>query len=417
MGPLSNGADTWIACWPEASTRDSERWIEGDGGRWLSSSIHRACFPGRFGVNIDDVTAEALPNSIARVRELVLRYGWNSTAYQILNPGIAHWLGGDEPAVVGLVRRRRVWLAAGAPVCAAESLERVVRRFEADAAACASRVCYFGAAARLESALHGAEDHATITIGAQPVWNPANWTGIIARHRSLRAQLNRARNKGVEIVPWPAERAGADCSLRRCLAEWLAARPLPPMRFLVEPDTLDGVLLDRLLFVALRDGRPVGFLLASPVPQRQGYLVEQVIRCSDAPNGTAELLIDAAMRHLAALRCGYATLGLVALAAHARREMADNPLWLRALLSWGRAHGKRFYNFEGLEAFRTKMEPEDWEPIYAISNERRFSPLTLHAVATAFCDGSPVAALLQAIGKAARQESKWLVRRVVRAGC
>jgi phosphatidylglycerol lysyltransferase len=355
------------------------------------------------------VTVETLPNAIAHVRDLVLRYGWNSTAYQILNPGISHWLTADGSAVVGHVRRRRVWLAAGAPVCAAASLEAVARQFEAEAASCGNGVCYFGAAARLEAALRGAEDHASIAIGAQPVWDPHHWEQIIARRRSLRAQLNRARNKGVSIARWPAEQGGADGSLRRCLAQWLAARPLPPMRFLVEPDTLDGVLLDRLLFVALREGGPVGFLLASPVPQRHGYLVEQVIRCQDAPNGTAELLIDAAMRYLAGLGCDYATLGLVALAEHARCEMAENPWWLRALLNWGRAHGRRFYNFEGLEAFRTKMEPDDWEPIYAISNERHFSPMTLHAVAAAFCDGSPAASLGQALWKAMRQESRWLM--------
>ena len=30
-------------------------------------------------------------SEIARVRELVLRFGWNSTSYQIINPGIRHW--------------------------------------------------------------------------------------------------------------------------------------------------------------------------------------------------------------------------------------------------------------------------------------------------------------------------------------
>ncbi len=354
------------------------------------------------------VPALSPPTSIARARELVLRHGWNSTAYQILNPGIHHWLSPDGSAVVGHVCRRHVWLAAGAPVCDESSLGLVAHQFEEAAAAVGSRVCYFGAAERLQSALSGFDDHARITIGAQPIWDPSNWPHIVARRRSLRAQLHRARNKGVCIVQRPAVEGGADGSLRRCLAEWLAARPLPPMRFLVEPDTLDGVLLDRLLFVAVQEGRTVGFLLASPVPQRHGYLIEQVIRAADAPNGVAELLIDAAMRHLADIHCDYATLGLVALAGHARHEMAENPLWLKILLSWGRAHGRRFYNFEGLEAFRTKMEPDAWEDIYAISNERHFSPRTLYAVATAFCDGSPVAALRHAIWKALRQESVWL---------
>ena len=54
-------------------------------------------------------------------RELVMTYGWNTTAYQILNPGLQHWYAPNEPAVVAYIRRQNVLLVAGAPVCAAET--------------------------------------------------------------------------------------------------------------------------------------------------------------------------------------------------------------------------------------------------------------------------------------------------------
>ncbi len=192
--------------------------------------------------------------------------------------------------------------------------------------------------------------------------------------------------------------------MRECLAEWLASKPLPPMHFLVEPETLDGVIDDRLVYVAKRDGQTVAFLVPSPVAARNGYLIEQIARRPDAPNGTAELLIDAAMRDLAVRGCTYATLGLVALAEHAQGELAQNPLWLRVLMMWARAHGRRFYNFAGLEAFRAKMNPDRWDPVYAITNERHFTPATLHAIAASFCAGSPEVALMKALGKALRKE-------------
>jgi phosphatidylglycerol lysyltransferase len=187
------------------------------------------------------------------------------------------------------------------------------------------------------------------------------------------------------------------------------------MHFLTEPDTLGGVLEDRRLYVAMRGGggrgAVVAFLVASPVPLRNGFLIEQIARGSGCPNGTAELLIDAAMRDLAARGITYVTQGLVALSSQARSAMNENPLWLRALMAWARAHGNRFYNFRGLEAFRAKMEPDGWETIYAISSEPRFSPLTLNAVARAFCHGSPFLALTRAVAKAARQETRWLLTR------
>jgi phosphatidylglycerol lysyltransferase len=156
-----------------------------------------------------------------------------------------------------------------------------------------------------------------------------------------------------------------------------------------------------LLFVARREGRIVAFLVASPVAARKGYLVEELARSSRAPNGTSELLIDAAMHRFAAAGCSYVTMGLVALA---RGTVGENPLWLRSLMVVARAHANRFYNFQGLERFRTKMQPACWEPIYAISNERHFSPRALYAVGRAFSGISPLHAIGLAVWKGAREE-------------
>ena len=352
---------------------------------------------------------------LAHVRRLVLAYGWNSTVYQILNPGIEHWLPGDRDCVVGFVRERRRWIVAGAPVCDPAKLRETAEAFERAAAEQAdARVCYFCAMDRSRAALAGDGRRAVVAIGAQPVWDPRGWDEVVRRRSSLRAQLHRARNKGVTVIVPPVRPVPYRPELQRCLAEWLAARPLPPMHFLTEPDTLGGVLEDRRLYVAMRGGQRggvVAFLVASPVPLRNGFLIEQIARGAGCPNGTAELLIDAAMRDLAARGITYVTQGLVALSSQACAAMNENPLWLRALMAWARAHGNRFYNFRGLEAFRAKMEPDGWETIYAISSEPRFSPLTLNAVARAFCHGSPFLALTRAAAKAARQETRWLLRR------
>jgi phosphatidylglycerol lysyltransferase len=347
---------------------------------------------------------------VPRARALVLRYGWNATAYQIVNPGIEHWFSQSGDAVIGFVRRHRVRVVAGAPVCAEARLAEVVGEWERDAAASRERVCYFGAAGRINELLEGAPGYSTVVLGAQPVWQPAEWAGIIARHASLRAQLNRAQNKGVVVSEWPPERATGHPALQRCLDEWLETRGLPPLHFLVEPQTL-AYLEDRRIFVAERAGRVVGFVVASPVPARQGWLTEQFVRGRAAPNGTVELLLDAAARAMAAGGAQYLTMGLVPLSERTWLTADFNPPWLRLVLAWVRAHGRRFYDFGGLEAFKAKFRPREWEPIYAISNEARFSPSTLYAIAAAFSDGSPVWAVARGLGRALRQEARWLVER------
>jgi phosphatidylglycerol lysyltransferase len=334
-----------------------------------------------------------------------MRYGWNSTAYQILNPGIEHWFSDDTPAVVGYVRRNGYLLAAGAPVCGPEHLADVAAAFERFAGERKLRVCYVCAAERLRSVL---PSHSVVAAGAEPVWDPAEWPSILAWRASLRAQLNRARNKNVVVSEVSPPEAAADPEFRRVLDEWLACRGLPPLHFMVEPDVLRGVIEDRVVFAAHRAQTLIAYLVASPAPARSGYLIEELARSRDAPNGTSELLIDAAMRRFAAKGCSYVTMGLVALSGDA---LNGNPAWIRALMFWARAHANRFYNFQGLEAFRAKMRPTQWETIYFISNEKGFSPSTLYAIGGAFSQISPLRAIAVGVIHGARAEIRRLRQR------
>jgi phosphatidylglycerol lysyltransferase len=355
---------------------------------------------------MDSHVAEFPQGDLARARALVLRHGWNAMAYQILNPGIDLWFARRFDAVVGHSDWGRVRVVAGAPVCAEVDLPGVAEEFAADSMDAGYRVCYFGAGARLE-ALLASKGYAKAGIGSQPVWNPAEWPAILARQGSLRAQLARARNKGVTMREWPADQASASPAVAACLEEWLRGRRMPPMHFLIEPRTL-GRVWDRRIFVADREGRPVGFLVASPVPLRRGWLIEQIVRGAEAPNGTAELMVDAAFRAAAAGGIEYFTLGLAPLSSLAPAGKRENPLWLEFLFEWTRAHGGRFYNFRGLETFKAKFQPAAWEPIYALCNQREFSPRILLAIAAAFGGRSPFLFLGKTLLQAARQEAAWL---------
>lgn len=349
-----------------------------------------------------------------RARQLVLRYGWNSMAYQILNPGMAHWFAPDGAGVVGYAPAGRVWVVAGAPICAPERLEETALAYEAEARRHSCRVCYFGAQDRLAEALAPHGPLARLLLGAQPVWRPGRWPEIVAGKASLRAQLARARNKRVTVAVFPPGSRPDVGALRRCLAEWLAGRGLPPMHFLIEPETL-GALDDRWVFIARRAGEMVGFLVATPIPQRAGWLIEQIIRGRSAPNGTAELLVDSAMRAFAELGSEYVTLGLAPLSRRANgAETVPSPL-VRMALAWVRAHGRRFYNFVGLDAFKAKLQPDFWEPIYALSHERRTSLRTLYAIGGAFGGAAPPIFIARGLARAAAQELRWLRQRVGRA--
>ena len=347
--------------------------------------------------------AVADADETARARALVLAHGWNATAFQIVNPGFRRWFSRNGDAVAGLVDYAGVWVVAGAPVAAAERLEPVTAEFESDAARAGRQVCYFGAEARLEAIGRRSARHTLVPLGAQPVWDPAGWRERPRRVASLRAQLHRARNKQVEVKEWTAERAQSNSALRTCLAEWLAARGLPPLHFLVEPSTLSR-LAARRVFVAERRGAPIAYLVASPVPARRGWLVEQCVRGSGSVNGTTDLLVDAAMRAFAADGSRFATLGLAPLSRRAAGDEDKAPLWLEAVLGWVRAHGRRFYNFDGLDQFKARLRPDRWDPVYAIVDRPSFSPRALWAIAGAFSGGSPLRTISGGLVRAMRWE-------------
>lgn len=380
--------------------------------------------PGEVAARVAACLAESEPEAAARgeapdaclrsgcdrARELVFRHGWNSTAYQILNPGMSHWFAKDGEAAVGFVTRSGARIAAGAPVCAEDRLAEAAREFEADADRAGERVCWFGATDRLWDQLSQDGEHSRILVGAQPVWKAARWPEIVSRNSSLRAQLNRARNKGVVVEEWDRARAARSEGLRRVLDEWIDTRAMPRLGFLTEPVPPDR-LADRRVFVASREGRPVAFLVCAPIPRRGGWMLEQIARSTSAPNGSAELLVDRAMDALRSEGADIVTLGLAPLSTRVENLPTEAAPLVRLLLLWVRAHGRRFYNFEGLDAFKAKFRPDYWEPIYAISNEPRVSVRTLYAIAAAFSEGPPLGFVWKAVLAAAGQEWAWLLRR------
>ena len=101
---------------------------------------------------------------------------------------------------------------------------------------------------------------------------------------------------------------------------------------------------------------------------------------------------------------GFATLGVAPLSDRAGTIGDREPLWVRGLLRWIRAHGRRFYNFRGLDAFKASLQPQGWEPIYAIVPAPRVTPRMLAAVAGAFGGGSALGLVARTLSLALGRE-------------
>jgi phosphatidylglycerol lysyltransferase len=325
-----------------------------------------------------------------RLRALAVlrRHGRSTVSFQLLEPGFRYFFEADAPAeragFVAYVDTGGAWVGGGAPIGPDDRLAAIARAFAAAARAARRRACFFG----VEEGEREALGLASLTLGVQPFWTPDGWERTLASNASLRYQLRRASKKGVRVrAVEPHELADhgspARRGIQRVIERWQRGRPMAPMGFLVDLHPF-GFASERMTFVAERGGRVVGFLAAVPIYARRGWFLEDLLRADDAPNGTAELLVDAALREAAARGASLATMGLAPLAGDVAR-----PLALIRDLSRG------LYDFRGLHAFKRKLAPTRWEPIYLCTPGARW--IALYDALVAFARGSMLRFGLQSL--------------------
>lgn len=332
----------------------------------------------------------------AQVLSLLKRHGRDATSFQTLEPGFRYWFA-DADACVAYVETGSSWVAAGAPIAEPTRVAAMAAAFVGAARAAGRRAAFF---ATESSFIAATPSLRTLAIGEQPVWEPAAWPNTLSRTASIRAQLRRARAKGVSVRRVALEELTRDShdtrrQIEALIVRWRTRQVLPPMGFLVQVHAFSHPR-ERLCFVAERESRIVGFLAAAPVYARSGWLFENLLRDPAAPNGTNELLFDAAMRTVAADGSDYATLGLAPLAG-------ARPWWWRGL---ARAAAADLYHFEGLAAFKAKLRPTSSAPLFLSYLPEHGALRTVLDVLRAFARGRLLAFGVKALVRAARRRGE-----------
>lgn len=307
-----------------------------------------------------------------RLLDLLRRHGWNATSFQAIEPGFRYWFDPEGDAAVAYLDTGRAWVVAGAPIAAIERCAAVGKRFAEEAGRQDRRVVFFATEPRfLEAA-----PMRSLAIGEQPSWDPRSWVERHRGHRSLKEQLRRARAKGVSVARVPSVEAAGTMrpELERLIARWLAARPMPPMSFLVALEPF--VFPEERRYYAARVGEhAVGLLVAVPVYERGGWFFEDILRDPASPKGTTEMMIDAAMRDVADEGCTFVTLGLA--------PLAGSEPWVR----FTRKLLRGLYNFEGLRTFKEKLRPDEWTPIFLAWPDDQAAATAVYDVLHAFAGG------------------------------
>ncbi len=312
---------------------------------------------------------------IRRLMELLeaLRlFGRDAASFQAIEPGTSIFR--DERGLVAYRETSSAWVAVGSPLCAEADVPAVAERFAAAAAREEKRAVFF--ACDDASAFGDAE---STVVGEQPWWRAGDWPEVLKKNRRLREQLRRARKKGVVVRRIDASELAEGTPLRKraddLAAAWLASRPMQPMQFLLTLAMFEHPNEHRY-YGAFRGDELVELASLVPIHGRRGWLVEDVVRDSRAPNGTTELVFDCAMResHADAL----VTWGLA--------PLSGAPWPMRAIGALARG----LYDFRGLRAFKARLHPREWQKVHMIAP--RGTPAWLSVIDTlrAFAGGSLV---------------------------
>jgi phosphatidylglycerol lysyltransferase len=302
---------------------------------------------------------------------LGLRHGWNATAFQTLEGSYDYFFHDD--GCVAYVDTGAAWVAAGPPIAASGNLLSIARAFVAAARGAGRRCCFFGGERRF---LYEAGSMLrSMLIGELPVWDPGNWNDLLQRRTGLRRQLRRTRARGVRVRRLLVSDLATDDrrrAIEHLTSAWLASRRMPAMGFLVGMGVC-AFSEHRHCFIAERSGSIVALAYVIPVPQRDGWVVEHLVRGPHTPNGSIELLIDVIMHWAAKRRSPWLTLGLTPLSG----EVALPLRIARERMSF-------LYNFTGLRHFRAKLGPKEWLPVHLSFPTSQGPVMTCIDVLTAF---------------------------------
>ncbi len=300
-------------------------------------------------------------------------HGWDATSFQTVKSGFSYWFDEDD-AFVAFAKIGRVLVTTGAPIAPRDRIAEVAKRFVEHAANDGHAVCFFGVEKDFVDALPFPHS----LIGLQPVWDPSEWQTVLSTAPRLREQLRRARAKKIKVRRVDALEVEAGAlrnEIQRIAKTWLGLRGMAPMGFVVHLEPFTKIE-EKNLFVAERGGVLIGMVALAPLYAR-GFLIEDLLRDPSAPNGTTEALIDAAMRHAAENGAHYVTLGLAPLAGDVTKP-------LHAF----REHASILFDFRGLEAFKRRLRPARWDPIYIAHTKNISGTRAIVAVLQAFARGS-----------------------------
>jgi phosphatidylglycerol lysyltransferase len=331
---------------------------------------------GRFALALDGnwVAAQRARAAIGAERaqadehlvEMVNRYGYEYQSFVLLYGGMEVWRSQDPEAAVLYRRVGRVAVVGAAPLTAREHMCEVIRRFLAH---CRERNldCLMLPLGKETADIARECGMGLLKIGESGYFNLPEWKPAGDRGKKVRAGVNQARKAGIAVERYDPlanrdERARAE--IEDLCQEWIDTREVDALGWLLELDPFKLAEYKRYFLARAANGHLEGMLACCPIPTRNGWYLEDLIRRPGASRGVSELLIVETLRSLAAEGAELATLATSPLAGVESNGSSGEFKHLARLLRLIYEHLDTFYHFKALHRFKAKFAPSFVEHEY-----------------------------------------------------
>jgi lysylphosphatidylglycerol synthetase-like protein (DUF2156 family) len=349
-----------------------------------------------------------LPDPTVDLLRFYQRYGYNEHALVGIGAGVRFWSCLESEGAVAYNEFGKVWLVPGDPLASIENLAHVANCFLRKARAHRRTVAFMPASQQF--AKHSSRlGLRAVKIGSAPYFDLATWAPRGDRAKKARAGVNQARRAGVRVtkVVEVDERLVRETACLR--KSWLTTR-----RSAIKFGWLFSVDLfqhkERKKYFTARDatGKLVGFLAASPIPARNGWYLEDVLRRPDAPKGTADLLIVEVLDLLRRDGAKLATLGTAPMALEVSADPGvQSSVALSKVVRLAAGCFSLFYNFDGVRHFKAKFAPSWWESEYILVSQNVVTapPRVISAFVQAIVPAGPSVLIARQIARAYRRRT------------
>ena len=303
------------------------------------------------------------------------KFGYNEHSFVGISVQPEVWSDGIHDGGIAYNETGRVWVVAGEPLGQSEDLPAITANFIKHARSRKKIVAFLPTTEKFARSVSD-QNVRIVKVGASPYFDLENWDPRGNSAKKLRLGVNRGRRSGVEVTEVTDVTESFRAEVEDLTSQWGGCRKAGvSFGWLFALVPFQNSNSKKYFAARTPDGKLVGLLAASPIPARDGWYLEDVLRSSDSPDGTSDLLVFETLKMLAAQGAKLATLGTVPLSAKGCDDLsAGRNKIVERSLTFSRKHLNSLYNFDGLGAFKSKFVPSWWESEYVVVSKGRLIP-------------------------------------------